>query len=220
MSLPEEKAPRFMGKITAASTHEIVNVLAAIGENSALMQEILEMAGECSGALGERISRSLGIIQKQVGRGVDLTSRLNKFAHTTDEDRTEADLNEMVTQIGHLTQRMARLKQIEIKTEVDESPFALRSNPLSVLMALFNCIAMILGNLQGPGVMVIRTARSDKEFTVSFLPEDPSHLGLLDLDALMGSSEWNEARESVELIHGGIRRAEGQSWFELFFHLK
>jgi hypothetical protein len=82
----------FLAKITASVTHEIANSLAIILESAGLLSDILSLSQEGDFPHREKFQRVLGNINDQVKRGVDISSRLNQFAHSMDEPLAEVNL--------------------------------------------------------------------------------------------------------------------------------
>ena len=75
----------FMGKITAGITHEMNNVLATIKESGGLMEDIFALCRDQQIPHQDKFTRSLTTIKEQVKRGVELSTRLNRFAHSMDD---------------------------------------------------------------------------------------------------------------------------------------
>ena len=86
----------FFGRITAAFTHEMKNVLAIIKESAGLMEDLLALSQNAAFPHQERFVRSLATIEAQAKRGIELSNRLNRFAHSPDEAFATVDLNEML----------------------------------------------------------------------------------------------------------------------------
>ncbi len=124
-----EQETAFIGKITAGMTHEFMNVLATIRENSGLMEDLLALCRETSFPHREKFAKTLIIIQKQVNRGMEISARLNKFAHSMDEPKARVEVNELLDQLAFLVQRFARLKQVQLTVNPVEPPFAIFDKP-------------------------------------------------------------------------------------------
>jgi signal transduction histidine kinase len=140
MNTCKDKEIAFFGKITAGITHELKNVLAIIRESSGLMGDIISISPEAIIKYQEKIQNSLVKIKDQIERGVDLTDRLNKFAHSTDETLSKIDLQETIGQLVTLAQRFARLKHIELKTvppNIEGPPVTLVTRLVQLQMVLF-----------------------------------------------------------------------------------
>lgn len=132
----------FFGRVTAGFTHEMKNVLAIIRESSGLIEDLMAMSPETS-PYQEKYQRALTNIRVQVQRGIDLTTRMNQFAHTPDQAVKQVDLFEITEILIELTQRLARLKNMVI---TGDSPapsgrsLLLVTNPVQLLMGLFNAL--------------------------------------------------------------------------------
>jgi C4-dicarboxylate-specific signal transduction histidine kinase len=55
----------------------------------------------------EKIKRSLKNIQEQVTRGIDISGRLNRFAHSMDEAEADIELGDFLRHIEALLQRLS-----------------------------------------------------------------------------------------------------------------
>jgi hypothetical protein len=140
MSKCEDKEVAFFGKITAGITHEMKNVLAIIRESSGLMGDIISISPEAVIKYQEKIQTSLVRIKDQIERGVNLTDRLNRFAHSTDETIAKIDLQETIEQLITLAQRFARLKLVVLNTvppDHEGPPVTLVTRHVQLQMALF-----------------------------------------------------------------------------------
>ena len=118
----EDKEVAFFGKITAGITHELKNVLAIIRESAGLMEDIMSISPEAIISYQEKFENSMEKIKDQIKRGVELTDRLNKFAHSTDEAIAKIDLHATIEQLVALSQRFVGLKNVVLKADPLEQP--------------------------------------------------------------------------------------------------
>jgi len=151
----------FFGKIAASVTHELRNVLAVINESNGLMADFLAMTREAPFPHREKFQRSVQKIEEQVGRGVEITSRFNRFAHSMDHPCADIDLNSILTQTVALAQRLAALRNVELKATVCEHPIMLFSNAFRIQMALTMAIEAFIGCLNGGSGSISMLARDD-----------------------------------------------------------
>lgn len=209
MTEPAAREALFMGKITRTITHEMTNILAAIGENSSLIEDILSLHGGSPGPTQERIGRAFRVIEAQVDRGVELANRLNCLAHSTDEAYTEMDLNDVVEQIASLSRRLARLKGIDLKIVAHDQPVLLNAIPLRMQMALFDCLEFLLDNLESRSTVALRPSeRNRTDVTVDFSVEKPSGVADADIGRLLSSPQWARLRGSVKCVDGRVEVKE------------
>ncbi len=150
----------FFGKIAASVTHELRNVLAVINETNGLMADFLVMMRETPFPYREKFQRSVQKIEEQVLRGVEITSRFNRFAHSMDHACADIDLNLVLTQTVSLAQRLAALRNVELKGQVCDRPIMLFTNAFRTQMALTMAIESFIGSMGGSG-SILMLARDD-----------------------------------------------------------
>ena len=81
MGTTDNREAAFMGKITAAATHEIRNVLAIIQESGGLIEDMIRFYEESGKLKPDHLLRSVERIGLQVNRGAELMTALNRVAH-------------------------------------------------------------------------------------------------------------------------------------------
>jgi signal transduction histidine kinase len=134
----------FFGKISAAMTHDIRNVLAIIRESSGLMLDLLDLCDDGSFRYQQKFNSLLTAIQDQVNRGVELSTHFNRFAHSMDVEVADVDGNAMVQQIVFLMQRFARLRRVQLVAAVAEPGVALRTDAFALHRLLGECVGLLL----------------------------------------------------------------------------
>jgi len=189
----------FFSKIAAGVTHEIKNVLATINESNGLMADFLEMLKETPFAHREKFQRSIGRIEEQVRRGVEITNSFNRFAHSADCPGVHADLNEIVAGTVSLAARFARLRAVELKASVCDKPIMIFTNAFRVRMALTRAIEAFLGCMGGGGSIVLATKSDlDSPHLVIYCEGEPGRKVLED--GVAGSGEWREFEELASIL--------------------
>jgi C4-dicarboxylate-specific signal transduction histidine kinase len=152
----------FFGKITASMTHEIKNVLAIIQESSGLLEDILVMPESENFTHKDRFISTLGRIQTQIQRGIDITSNLNGFAHSPDNAIAQINLNDLIQHLSILTSRFARLKRVELVTELSDSPLIVQANSVQLQMYLFTAFEILLQHIDSGTVKLIPVKHEDQ----------------------------------------------------------
>ncbi len=163
---PREVA--FFGRITAAFTHEMKNVLAIIKESAGLMEDLLALSQNVAFPHQERFVRSLATIEAQARRGVELSNRLNRFAHSPDEAIATVDLNEMLEQIVFLSERFARLKRVTLSLNPYAAPLPVVTSPVGLHMTIFGFLECCWGGMAGGGNISLSVAQKGPEAVISF----------------------------------------------------
>src|SRR6056300_574517 len=147
----KRKELAFFGKITAGITHEIKNVLAIIQESSGLMEDILDITENGTFPHKNKFIKSLNRIHGQIQRGIDISSRLNRFAHSPDHSPASLDLNEITEQMILLASRFTRLKNVVLESSPSDPPLIIKSDPVSLEVALFESIEILLSVIGSGG---------------------------------------------------------------------
>lgn len=175
----------FFGKITASTTHEIKNVLAIIQQSSGLLEDFLDMPDSDDFKHKDRFISTLDRIQTQIQRGIGITSNLNHFAHSPDNEKSHIDLNELIQQLSLLASRFAKLKKVSLSTKLNEIPLNVYANPVHLQMHIFNAIEIVLQHIED-GTLTLSLAQ-DKQIKLhlhhDLMTED-------QLNDILSSEEW------------------------------
>jgi len=190
MNVPKPKEIAFFGKITAATTHEMKNILAIIKESSGLMEDLLLISQNSPSPYQEKFQNSLSVIKNQVKRGVDLTDRLNRFAHNPDKTTSTVELFELSENLVMLSQRFATLKQVSLTIRHPNQAITIMTNPVQLQMALLASIECCLKEMPPHGEITVSFEKNGEQTGVHFtckgdLPEKSEFNHNISL-----SNEW------------------------------
>ena len=166
----------FLAKITASMTHEIANSLAIILESAGLLSDILSLSEEGSFPHKEKFQRVLGNINDQVKRGVDISGRLNQFAHSMDEPLAEVNLGELLDRVVLLMRRLAKRRGIELTAAATDPDLAMRSDPFRLQLVLATVIETLTEALESGGSIILH-AESAPEVTILLEAQGPKKAG-------------------------------------------
>jgi C4-dicarboxylate-specific signal transduction histidine kinase len=156
----------FLGKITASMTHEIANSLAIILESAGLLSDILSLSQEGDFPHREKFQRVLGNINDQVKRGVDISSRLNQFAHSMDEPLAEVNVPELLGRVVLLMRRLAKRRGIELMAEEQAPDLAIMSDPFRLQLVLATVIEQLTEALAEGGSIIMKVQGTSQEVTI------------------------------------------------------
>jgi signal transduction histidine kinase len=201
----KRKEVAFFGKITAGITHEINNVLAIIQESSGLMEDVLDITENSTFPHKDKFIKSLNRIRGQIQRGIDITSRLNQFAHSPDHCPASLDLNEITEQMVLLASRFARLKTVVLESSPSDPPLIIKSDPVSLEMALFESIEILL-NVIGSGGKITLSPRKIQNECVLGIGYENTVLPEEDFLAKISSTErWASLQEIMTYLGGTVK---------------
>lgn len=196
----------FMGKITAATTHDMKNVLAIIKESAGLMEDLLALQQDLPTPLQERLSRVANNINQQVQRGVDLATRLNAFAHGPDQTIAEVDLNLVADQVVCLSQRFARLRKVSLEALHQDHPVLLITDPLKIQMLIFECIDLLLSAVETKTTIRVQPVQqADGSVTLEFSSEETKENENGQITDLRTSPRWSVLKEVAQSLKGTIQ---------------
>lgn len=147
----------FFGKITASVTHELNNVFSIINEYNGLLEDQIFIAESELTPNIEKLTRIQDRLAKQIARGEIIIRNLNKFAHATDHEYVEFDLNEYLENIIYLTTRLANLKKIKLSFDNNKEPVTVLNNPYEIMRNIFLVISYLLESL---------TSQSELSFSI------------------------------------------------------
>jgi two-component system NtrC family sensor kinase len=157
----------FIGKITGGVTHEINNALASIKEISGLMEDLISMSSTDSFPQQEKFIKIIPRIREQVERSIKLSKQLNKFSHLTDERIIQVELNSFIDLLVFLTQRFARMKNVELQYLPTDREVNLNTVPVQLQMAFYNCILYFLNNAtEAGGKITIHPVINEQQFSI------------------------------------------------------
>jgi C4-dicarboxylate-specific signal transduction histidine kinase len=202
MNQLKRKEVAFFGKITAGITHEIKNVLAIIQQSSGLMEDILDVTENGAFPHKDKFIKSMDRIRGQIQRGIGITTHLNRFAHSPDQRPASLNLNEVTEQMVLLASRFARLKNVALESSPLDPPLIMKSDPVTVEMALFESIEILLNAIDSGGKITLssRKTQGNFELGVSYehtvLPEKES------LTDISSTESWESLQQIMTSLSG------------------
>ena len=118
----------FFGRMNAAISHDMKNVLAIINETASLLDELMELqqAGQMEPNPDKLRTLSRRIVQ-QVERGQNVITNMNAFAHSIDVPVREIDLARIMNVMAVLSRHFATGKTLDLDLP-DEGP-RVRTHP-------------------------------------------------------------------------------------------
>jgi signal transduction histidine kinase len=213
----KRKEVAFFGRITAGITHEIKNVLAIIQESSGLMEDVLDVTEDNTFPHKDKFIKSLDRIRRQIQRGTDITTRLNWFAHSPDLSPASLDLNETAEKMVLLASRFARLKNVVLESSPSDPPIVIMSDPVSLEMALFESIEILLKAIDTGGKITL-SPRKIQNRCVLGIGYENTVPAKEDFPSQISSTErWASLQETMTYL-GGAAKTFGPAP-EILLHL-
>ena len=202
MDFVKHKSVNFFGRITAGITHEIKNVLAIIQESSGLMEDIIDVSENDAFLHKDKFIKSLDRIRLQIQRGIDITTCLNRLAHSPDHSPISLDLNDITQQMILLAARFARLKNVALELSPSDPPLAIKTDPVFLEMALFESIEILLKAIDSGGKITLFPRKIQNRCVLGVRYEN-SAFYKEDFPAEISSTQhWASLQETMAYLGG------------------
>ena len=182
----EQKEIAMIGRISAAMTHEMRNVLAIIRESSGLMQDILALSEGSSFPHKDKFAN--GIV-----------TQFNAFAHSMDEPQDWVEVNELVNQVAILMQRLAQTKQVTLSAETHDRAPSVYTNPIRLTLALAACVEHLVAQGEPGDAIVIRPDKEKEKAVIEVLVKKAS------VEARPTPPDLADVSEIVKALHGEVQ---------------
>jgi len=200
MEISKEKAA-FLGRITASVSHDIQNVLAIIKETSGLMEDFFLM--QQSGGLENfdaKVGKCLQTIKKQTYRGVDLTSGLNGFAHTSDVHQISIGIFGTLNRLISIAQRLFNQKGVDVSLMECPTPCSILTDPVLFQMTVFSCIECLIDIIGAKKAVSLDIQASEHGLAIRIVCQD-TPLAYDDYSPkLIQSTQWTTINGLCEQI--------------------
>ncbi|MFH1050612.1 MAG: hypothetical protein V1779_06725 [bacterium] len=153
--LSQQESMKFSGKVTASISHEIKNVLAIINENAGLLQDISGMIEEGFVLSPQRLSAIALKIENQIARANDIISRLNRFAHSVDEEILEFDIYEVIDYMTKIFDRIGKLRGLKVDLIKPGELIRIKTNLFTFQYLIWHCLDFASKNINKETILGI-----------------------------------------------------------------
>jgi len=163
----------FFGAVVASVSHEMNNVVSIVDQTAGLLDDLI--AGEKHGVplSIERLEEAVKSVQRQTGRGLALVKRLNRFAHSADENLIEFDINEALENLTALTERLANLKRAALTFTPAPEELLLRGNPFFLQQTVFTAVKIALTDIDREQTVAVSCRRDGDAVAVELVSPHP-----------------------------------------------
>jgi C4-dicarboxylate-specific signal transduction histidine kinase len=147
----------FFGKMSAAISHDLKNVLAVVNENAGLLEDLCLMSEKGRAIDPARLKRLAADVKEQVRRGDTIAVRLNRFAHSVDDASMRVDLTELLELLAALAGRFAAAQGVAMEVRCPGQPVHAATWPFALLNLLWLCLEQAIA-ASGDNRQVVMTA--------------------------------------------------------------
>jgi signal transduction histidine kinase len=202
---------RYFGKVTASVSHELKNVLAILNEQAGLLQDFAAMAERGQPLDLERIRRLSATMLGQISRGDAIVKRMNRFAHSADEDCATVDLGGLATMVVELFARTAATRGVTVELKTAGIAESLSTHPFALETLLGSLLDRLTAAVPGIGMLSIQL-HSLAAAAQIVMPGLAQHAG-----AVTGVLESEDVRTLLAALHAsaGFDQGSGQLFITL-----
>ncbi|MEW6521432.1 MAG: hypothetical protein AB1461_18705 [Thermodesulfobacteriota bacterium] len=158
----------FFGRMLAGFTHDLKNHLAIIKESSGLISDMIDMGRVTDELVAAKLQKIVTSIQNRVAQATDMATNLNGFAHRLDVPCSTFQVNDLLREEVTFLRRFARLREIELKIELQEGLAAIHNNASLVQYVIFKLYAMALQKLKNRTLLEIVTGEQPGGVQITF----------------------------------------------------
>lgn len=150
-----------LGRLLAGFSHELKNHLAIIKESNGLIDDKLAMGSIKDKALAEKFKKIVTTIEKRVNLAAIMAQHLNSFSHRMDTPFSLFHVNEAISEELAFLYRFARLKNIDVATELQDNLPPVYSNPSLFQFIFFEIFNYALSRCDKHGRIVVSSGKQD-----------------------------------------------------------
>lgn len=157
----ERTGLEFFSVLAASVTHELNNALSVIDQADGLLGDFAA-AMEAGRAIDpERLRAARERINRQVRKGVEIVSRFNRFAHSTDDPEARFDISGETENLMALARRFADLKRVGLECSLPEKEILVSGDAFRLQQAVFTALEMILDGCEEGDRVKVSVAEDD-----------------------------------------------------------
>ena len=218
MSVPSEDVGQeelhYFGKVSASISHELKNVLAILNENAGLLQDFAAMAEQGQPLDPERIRRLAATMLEQIQRGDVILKRMNRFAHSADENRATVNLNELIAMVVELFQRTAVSRGVKVDVKTSAAAMTIKTDPFALETLLGSLLYQVTENAADIGSLRLELESVGDESQIklsgltNYIDQIMTILDSKDINALLATLQArvsiNQQNDLVITLPGNI----------------
>ena len=156
--------------------------------------------------------RAVGRIRDQVGRGADLITSLNRFAHSLDHAEEEVNLNQAAQQVSFLCRRRARQGKQSVEAQLGDEDLALVVSPLRLQMALCAAVECCLKQLPEGATVTVHARQQNDQLSLVFngvVAGQAAPISLVEAEAC------NRLAEVLETLGASVEEVDATQGFRV-----
>ncbi|MEJ2108443.1 MAG: hypothetical protein P8Z37_00735 [Acidobacteriota bacterium] len=192
------KSIAFFGRIMANISHEFNNVITVIGELAGLLKDLTLLSQKGREIPPEKLASISDNISKQVVRGKNLITHMNRFSHSADDPQARVDLLETVENMQVLTDRLFKNRRTNLSRVSAENECPLTTDPFELRHIIFSCMDRFLESSSPDVSLSLQRITSSGEIALTF----SGKMGTVESES---DHRIEELREQVAELNGRLQ---------------
>jgi len=162
-----------LGKMAAGVAHEINNPLAVILQKTGWMEDLLEEEAFQQSENIEEFRKSIAKIEEHVERARKVVHNMLGYARKMEPRLEDVDVNDTINQTITILENHARINNIDIQVDLDNSIPIIASDQAQLQQVFLNLLTNAIDAIGSNGAIDVASRRSDDRIVVDFKDDGP-----------------------------------------------
>ena len=162
-----------LGKMAAGVAHEINNPLAVILQKTGWMEDLLEEEDFSQSENAEEFRESIAKIEEHVERARKVVHNMLGYARKMEPRLEDVDVNDTINQTVTLLENHARINNIDIQVDLEESIPIIASDQAQLQQVFLNLLTNAIDAIGSSGSIDVVSRRVDDRIVVNISDDGP-----------------------------------------------
>lgn len=162
-----------LGKMAAGVAHEINNPLAVILQKTGWMEDLLEESEFKDNENIEEFRESIDKIEEHVERARKVVHNMLGYARKMEPRLEDVDVNDTINQTITILENHARINNIDIQADLDETIPIIASDQAQLQQVFLNLLTNAIDAIGSNGSIGVKSRRSDDRIVVGIKDDGP-----------------------------------------------
>ena len=162
-----------LGKMAAGVAHEINNPLAVILQKTGWLEDLLEEEAFQQSENIEEFRKSIAKIEEHVERARKVVHNMLGYARKMEPRLEDVDVNDTLNQTITILENHARINNIDIQVDLDDSVPIIASDQAQLQQVFLNLLSNAIDAIGSKGTIEVASRRLQEKIVVNFKDDGP-----------------------------------------------